>query len=186
MNESIEKGGGFITETEYLEYLIDAYGNLIYAICYKACGNPFDAEDLTQDTFLSAFRSLNRFDRQFEKAWLCKIASRKCIDFLKSTSRRMLPTEDCYFEETGCEESIEHDYLEHETMEQLLLACNSLKPPYAQIARLHFYEEQTAAEIAAATQTNLKTIQTQIYRAKAMLRQKLRPGYTSQPERGDG
>ena len=40
-----------ITEKQYLEYLIKQYQNLIYSICLKSVGNPFDAEDLTIRTF---------------------------------------------------------------------------------------------------------------------------------------
>ncbi len=37
-----------ITEKQYLEYLIKQYQNLIYSICLKSVGNPFDAEDPTR------------------------------------------------------------------------------------------------------------------------------------------
>ena len=46
-----EKGADCITREEYLEYLIHTYQNLIFSICLKSVGNPFDAEDLTQDVF---------------------------------------------------------------------------------------------------------------------------------------
>ena len=89
-----EKGADCITREEYLEYLIDQYQNLIYSICLKSVGNPFDAEDLTQEVFLSAYKSLAHFDWLYEKAWLSKIAVRKCLDFLKAAGRRSIPTED--------------------------------------------------------------------------------------------
>ncbi|URW87232.1 sigma-70 family RNA polymerase sigma factor [Blautia wexlerae] len=73
-----------ITEKQYLEYLIKQYQNLIYSICLKSVGNPFDAEDLTQEVFLSAYKNLSRFDGNYEKAWLSKIAVRKCLDYLKA------------------------------------------------------------------------------------------------------
>ena len=50
-----------ITEKQYLEYLIKQYQNLIYSICLKSVGNPFDAEDLTQEVFLSAYKNLFPF-----------------------------------------------------------------------------------------------------------------------------
>ena len=56
-----------ITEKQYLEYLITQYQNLIYSICLKSVGNPFDAEDLTQEVFLSAYKNLSRFDGTYEK-----------------------------------------------------------------------------------------------------------------------
>lgn len=63
--------------------------------------------------------------------------------------------------------------LEEDTKQSLLTACNHLKPPYKEIAKLHFYDEFTAGEIAKKLDINVKTIQTQIYRAKAMLRKQL-------------
>ncbi|MDD6069952.1 MAG: sigma-70 family RNA polymerase sigma factor [Clostridiales bacterium] len=183
------KGGDFITEEEYFEYLMDTYGNLVYSICYKTCGNPFDAEDLTQDVFLSAYRNLFHFDRSFEKAWICKIASRKCLDFLKAASRRILPAEDTFIEDTSSGNMdtsgspVEEAMLETETRQRLLAACRQLKPPYNEVARLHFYEEMTAAEIAAIQQENLKTVQTRIYRAKAMLKKSLQTEHKLQQER---
>ena len=53
-----EKETVMITEKQYLEYLIKQYQNLIYSICLKSVGNPFDAEDLTQEVFLSAYKNL--------------------------------------------------------------------------------------------------------------------------------
>lgn len=169
---------------------MDTYGNLVYSICYKTCGNPFDAEDLTQEVFLAAYRNLSNFDRTFEKAWICKIASRKCLDFLKSASRRILPTEDTFLEDnesggiTSCNSNpVETAILETDTRRQLLTACRQLKPPYSEVATLHFYEELTAAEIADKQQENLKTVQTRIYRAKAMLKKMLKPEQKLQAER---
>jgi RNA polymerase sigma-70 factor (ECF subfamily) len=56
------------------------------------------------------------------------------------------------------------------------MQCNSLKPPYREIALDYFLKELTASEIAANTGKNLKTVQTQIYRAKAMLQKKYKKG----------
>lgn len=68
-------------------------------------------------------------------------------------------------------------------MQQLLAACKQLKPPYDKVARMHFYEERTAAEIAKITNNNVKTIQTQIYRAKAMLKKLLQKELLQDRER---
>ena len=69
----IKKGADYISQEEYLKYLLEQYQNLIYSICLKSVGNPFDAEDLTQEVFLSAYKNLSRFDGTYEKAWLSKL-----------------------------------------------------------------------------------------------------------------
>ena len=114
-------------------------------------GNPFDAEDLTQDVFLSAYKNLSRFDGTYEKAWLSKIAVRKCLDHLKAAGRRTIPTEDTYFEQLHDKEfSPEEAFLDKDFQNQIRHLCSDLKSPYREVATAHFCEEKTAAEIAKA------------------------------------
>ncbi|MGN0266819.1 MAG: RNA polymerase sigma factor [Lachnospiraceae bacterium] len=151
--------------------MVKQYEKLVYSICYRVTGNRFDAEDLTQETFLAAYRNLSRFDRTNEKAWLGRIASNKTLDYLKSSKRKTFPEEDSQFEQLqdpgpGPEES----YLERESIRHVRQLCEQLKSPYREIALEHFYKEKKAAQIAEETGVNLKTVQTQIYRARSMLK----------------
>lgn len=160
-----------INAQQHFTELIDSYQNLIFSICCKMTGDYFAAEDLTQETFLSAYRHLDSFTDTNEKAWLCRIASNKCIDYLKSASKRQIPSEQDVFE-VAADSSFEPEthMLESEIKTTLFHRCSKLKPPYDVIARLYFYEEKKAEEIAAIQNKNIKTIQTQIYRARAMLK----------------
>lgn len=160
-----------IDSKQYLAQMIEQYQNLIFSICVNKTKDYFIAEDLTQETFLSAFQNLGSFDGKNEKAWLCRIATNKCIDYNKQAARRMIPTEDTelgQFPASG--EGLEKDYIEREVYTELKEQCSRLKPPYDKIAAMYFVEEKRADEIAEITRKNLKTVQTQIYRARAMLR----------------
>ena len=151
--------------------LIDSYQHLIFSICYKMTADYFASEDLTQDTFLAAYRHLKDFDGRHEKAWLCRIATNKCLDYLQSAGRRSIPTEDVDMDETRSDDQTpERALLEKEVRQTLLDRCRSLKPPYDEIAKAYYYDEMDAAEIAKKKGMNLKTVQTQIYRAREMLR----------------
>ena len=70
-----------INSEKYMEELIDKYQNLVFSICYKFTKDYFIAEDLTQETFLSAFQHPDSFQGGNEKAWICRIATNKCIDY---------------------------------------------------------------------------------------------------------
>lgn len=59
--------------------------------------------------------------------------------------------------------------MEEEIKRDLRACCNSLKPPYDEVARSYYLEEQSPREIADRLGQNVKTIQTQIYRARQML-----------------
>ncbi|MCM1211879.1 MAG: sigma-70 family RNA polymerase sigma factor [Blautia sp.] len=154
--------------------LIDSYQNLVFSICYKMTADYFAAEDLAQDTFLSAYEHLKSFDGSNPKAWICRIATNKCIDYMSHTGRRSIPVQDCYLEDGARAapdtDTPENICMEREVKEGLLANCSRLKPPYDEIAKAYYYDEMDAKEIAASRGQKLKTVQTQIYRARAMLR----------------
>ncbi len=156
--------------------LINQYQNLIFSICLKLTGDYFAAEDLTQETFISAFQHLEEFDGEAEKAWLCRIASNKSIDYCRAAARRMIPT---LQEEMSGEEMVDtqdplHMVINQEIMEELQNCCKALPSPYEEVARKHFLEGRTAREIAEQTGTGLNTIQTRLYRAREMLKKSFR------------
>ncbi len=150
--------------------MMDIYEKLVFSICYKITGDYFTAEDLAQETFLTAYQKYETFDGQNEKAWLCRIATNKSIDYIRSAGQRMIPTQDVFFEMiTEQKETPEEQYIEQEIKHNLCECCNMLKPPYDEIAREYYLEEMTAAQIAEKKQMNVKSVQTQIYRARSML-----------------
>ncbi len=73
-----------LTNGEFTE-LMQQYQRLIYTVCLQFVHNPHTAEDLTQDTFLSAFSAIDRCEPQYYKAWLVRVAANKCKDHLKSS-----------------------------------------------------------------------------------------------------
>ncbi len=180
-----------INREEQLSALIDSYQHLVFSICYKMTADYFASEDLAQETFLSAYKHLEEFDGRYEKAWICRIATNKCLDWLQSAGRRSIPTADLGFQSArapdqgtpsgtgagsaGEDEAVvrqtpESICLEKEVRETLLSRCLSLKPPYNEIAKAYYYDELDAGEIARRKGVKKKTIQTQIYRARSMLR----------------
>ena len=173
-NSQIRREADRINDQEYLSYCIDTYQNLIFSICYKLTGNYFDAEDLTQDTFLSAYRNFSKFDGKNEKAWLARIATNKCLDYKKRGARSEVPTQEEFFaaqpQAQGSDNTCETLCMQKLVLEELKRCCETLKPPYDEIAEKYFYQEMSVGEIASALNRNEKTVQTQVYRAKAMLR----------------
>lgn len=151
--------------------MVHEYQKLVFSVCVKLTGDYFAAEDLTQETFLSAYQHRGQFDGENAKAWLCKIASRKAIDYNREAARRMQPTEDeLFLEEASPGGGPEDLYLETEVQRKLKERCGHLKEPYGAIALQYFLEEKKPDEIAQSMQMNVKTVQTQIYRARDMLR----------------
>lgn len=155
--------------------LIQQYQNLVFSICLKLTGDYFTAEDLTQETFLSAYRHMENFAGQAEKAWLCRIASNKCIDYLRAADRRMVPVAEEELPETADERQEDPlgRVLNQELLAEFSMACDALKSPYREVATEHFVRGKPAAEIAEETKVGVNTVKTQIYRAREMLKKSL-------------
>jgi len=73
---------------EAFEELVGRYEGRIHSFVTQFCRNATDAREVTQDTFVKAFQSLEQFDsRRVFAAWLFTIARRKCIDRHRAAPR---------------------------------------------------------------------------------------------------
>jgi len=63
----------------------------LQAHCYRILGSVQDAEDVLQEALLAAWRSIGRFDGQSLRAWLYRIATNRCLNYLRGESRRPQP-----------------------------------------------------------------------------------------------
>lgn len=156
---------------ETFSRLVEQYQNLVWSLCYSMTKDYFEAQDLAQETFLSIYKNLTHFDGKNERAWICKIASNKCLDHLKRADSRSQPAEEILFQQLESTlPSPEEICIDNSEKERLLSVCEGLKPPYDQVAIDYFYREMTAKDMAKHYGKNLKTVQTQIYRARSMLK----------------
>ncbi|MCR4750477.1 MAG: RNA polymerase sigma factor [Lachnospiraceae bacterium] len=167
---------GKIDSKKKLIELMSLYKNLVFSLCLKMTGDYFAAEDITQETFISAYQHLKNLEDQSEKAWLCRIASNKCIDYLRSAKRREVVTS---YEDLSQIEAVSRDgplelYVASEVMQTFRDNCEGLPELYRTPAKLYFEDGLTAKEISERSGEPLKTVQSQIYRAKEMLKKKIR------------
>ena len=73
---------------EAFRELIQPYRGELLAHCYRILGSVQDAEDVLQEALLAAWRSLSRFDGRSLRAWLYRIATNHCLNYLRDESRR--------------------------------------------------------------------------------------------------
>ena len=174
-----------ITETEYLETLIDRYQNLVFSLCYRLVGDYFAAQDLTQETFIRAFQGLDSYqlNRPF-RPWLRQIAINTCVNFLQRHSSAPLfldqPLGDGKLTLADTVASPEDPAREIEWREAgrfLQEALDRLPQVYRLLITLRHQEGMSYREIAEQTGVPLGTVKTHLFRARAALRKEFSTYY---------
>ena len=64
--------------------MVQQYQSLVYTVCHQLMPDVGDAQDLTQETFLAAWRAIDRCPSGIEKQWLARIAANKAKDYIRS------------------------------------------------------------------------------------------------------
>ncbi len=169
-------------DRDAFRHLVEREGASVVAACARILGDRSEAEDVAQEAFVIAFRSLGtwRGDGAFG-AWLSRIAVRLAIrragqrkqvtwlDPLAAESDQ--PGHDRYRTSVSVDTlDPANTLLRSERDSRIRAAVASLDEPYREVVALRFFAERSLAEIAAVTNRPLGTVKTHLHRGLARLR----------------
>ena len=175
-------------DADAFEQLLLEHQKNVYNLCYRMAGNPDDAMDLSQETFLRAWRCLDQY--QFASAfstWLYRLCSNICIDFLRKQKRQQhvsLTFEDADGEEQTYavpdaqplpEEQVELKL----TRETLAAAMAQLLPEHRAVLQLRVVNEMSYEQIADVLDIQIGTVKSRLSRARNQLKKILERGNLS-------
>lgn len=150
---------------EAVNRAIENYASTVKRICFIHLKNEADTEDICQTVFLKYAMNDKVFDSEaHEKAWIIRVTINACKDLLKSFFRKHTVSLDAYVEQGGVIDAAHSEVLE---------AVLALPEKYRRVIYLHYYEGYPAADIAEILRINVKTVYTQLTRAKTLLRDEL-------------
>ncbi|MGI6453655.1 MAG: RNA polymerase sigma factor [Syntrophomonadaceae bacterium] len=167
------------------EELVLLYQDKIYALAYRYLGNEEDANDLAQEAFIKAFRSLSSFKGESGfGTWLFRIASNLCLDELRGRKRRIkcLSLDEPVITSQGEElpkeipdlsAAVDDKYEKKELSLYIQKLLNELKPDYKAIIVLRDMMGFSYEEIAEILKCSQGTVKSRLNRARAILRKKL-------------
>jgi len=155
--------------------LVERHKSYIYTVVYRMVEHRETAEDLTQDVFVKLFRSLAYFrgDAKFT-TWLYRMTVNLVTDYRRSQKRKpyevLLDKVKGWFAEPR--EQPEAAALLKDDQQRMQAALAALPDKYRLILYLYHYRQLSYQEISAAAGLPVKTVETRLYRGKALLKDK--------------
>lgn len=160
--------------------IVDKYKAYIYAIILKFVNDKEQAENIAQETFLQVYISLPGFKHEGFKTWIGRIAVNKAIDWqrkdARSTAREIsvdMQTLATYLESNG---NPENRIILDEEKERLRDIWAELPEKYQTALNEFYFADKTYKQIAKETGLPEKTIESRLYRARKIIREKWREG----------
>ncbi|MDR2811274.1 MAG: RNA polymerase sigma factor [Tannerellaceae bacterium] len=152
--------------------LLDKYSRPVYALVFRLVRNREDAEELAQDVFVKAFRSLNTFKGESSfSTWIYKIAYHTAISETRKKKHEFLAIDEALIADVSEEKLAEtfgtND--ENEQINRLEKALAKLSPDEQAIILFFYTEEKSVEEITAITGLSLSNVKTRLHRIRKKL-----------------
>jgi RNA polymerase sigma-70 factor (ECF subfamily) len=151
----------------------------VLALCHARVRSPDTAEELAQEALLRGLRALGTLEEPAKFGpWLCGIASRVCLDWLKSPAARRVSLEamsDGRGDLWVASASLAPDeaVARADDERRLLAEVATLPERYREVILMYYYDDVTYHDVAAALGVSEATVNARLTRARALLRERL-------------
>lgn len=170
--------------------LVDRYKDLVFTLGLRMLKNREEAEEVTQDTFIKVYRSLNKFkgDSKFS-TWIYKVAYNSCLDQIKKNKKHQNNVEINEFTQYQIKTINDaFDVLVEEERNQMIQDCLNLLPSEDSfLLTLYYFEEQSLEEIANIVGLNANNVKVKLFRSRkklaSILKEQLEPEIIEHYER---
>ncbi len=167
--------------------LVDLYSAPIYRLALRILGEPQDAEDVLQETFIKAYRHFKEFEgRSSISTWLYRIASNEAFMLLRKRKPDALSVDEEIFTADGERGPVqiedwcclpEAEFLSAESREHLDKAVDRLSPALKMVFMLRDIEGLSVRETADALHISEAAVKTRLLRGRLQLREELSQYY---------
>ena len=163
--------------------LVETYSSPIYRLALKILGDPQDAEDVLQETFIKAYRHLKEFEgRSSFSTWLYRIASNEAFMLLRRRHPEAVSVDEDVQMPNGDMQPMEitdwcclpeEEFLTAESRDSLDHAIDALSPNLKVVFILRDIEGLSVRETAEALRISEAAVKTRLLRARLQLREQL-------------
>jgi len=164
--------------------IVKRYKSFVFTIALRYTPNREDAEEIAQDCFVKAYRSLSDFrgDAKFS-TWLYTIVTTTCLTFLrkKKLETHSLDNEKVFEAADSLDSGFRANLVEQKSKVTMVnKAITLLSPDDAQIITLFYKGEQSLEEIGQIMGLEPNTVKVRLHRARQRLREKMEKHFTEE------
>ena len=171
------------SQAEYAQ-LVDRYRNFVFTIVLRYVKSREDAEEVSQDIFIKAYRSLADFKGASKfSTWLYTITTTTCLSFLRKKKLDMhsLDNEKVFAVADNIDGGMSANQIEQKSKVNMVNeAIKLLSPDDAQVITLFYKGEQTLEEIAAIMGKEPNAVKVQLHRARTRLKEKMQKHFSAE------
>lgn len=151
--------------------LVAQHADSVYRLAFRLSGNKYDAEDLTQETFMRVFRSLKKYQPGTFEGWLHRITTNLFLDMVRHRSKiRMETLSEDYDRVAGTDMSPEQQFSVSRLDPTLQAAIDELSPDFRVAVVLCDVVGMSYDEIADTLGVKMGTVRSRIHRGRSQLR----------------
>ncbi len=164
--------------------LVESYQSFVFTIVLRYVKSREDAEEVAQDIFIKAYRSLADFKGTAKfSTWLYTITTTTCISFLrkKRLDVQSLDNEKVFATADNIDGGMNANQVEQKSRVTMVNeAIKLLSPDDAQVITLFYKAEQTLEEIAQILGKEPNAVKVQLHRARGRLKEKMEKHFTAE------
>ena len=168
--------GTSVMDDEKFEQIVSEHSSFVYNVAYRMMGNPDDADEVVQDTFLSAYRARDRFrgDAQVT-TWLYRIATNAALMRLRKNSRKKEvstdPTEVYQrIDRADWADAPDRTALNNELSEEIQRGIEALPIDLKAAVIMRDVQGLTNEEAARVLEVSVSALKARLHRGRVMLR----------------
>ena len=159
-------------DTNSFSYLVEKYKDYVFNLALKIMKNREEAEEISQDTFIKAFKNLSKFKGESKfSTWLYRITYRTALDRIKKNKNKILNTpidEFTIHQIKSVEDTLQQ--IERKERAQIMNDCLlKLSEEERSILWLFYYEELTLKEIVNITPLSEANVKVKLHRGRKNL-----------------
>ncbi|SHF25057.1 RNA polymerase sigma-70 factor, ECF subfamily [Mariniphaga anaerophila] len=156
-------------QTSYFSYVVEKYQDVVFSIALKVLKNREDAEEMAQESFVKAFKSLHTFQRKAKfSTWLYRITYNTCISETRKKKQYFASTDEVQISDEV--EEMNFDGIPAENREKYIKAALAkLQEDEYTLVLLYYFEDQSVEDISKVTGLSGSNVKVKLYRARKKL-----------------